>query len=563
MATVLSFRPRSVQRFDPTSNSASRPYAGRFPRLRGSGAVPARRHSIWHDFSASAAWAGLTTFLWYAVGMVPVQIAVIGQFGLERAQVASWMFIIWATGAVSSFALSLAYRQPLATTSSLSALIFLGTMSGRFGFDDIVGANLMAGLLVIVLASVGFGRRLLVWLPMPLAMAMLAGSILSDVMTVISTSVADVAVAGSTVAGYLLGRGLRNPRIPPLSLALIGGAAAVFMMHTDTPAPVDWSLPSLVVPSMHFSIQSFLAISLPLIVLSIGLGNVQGLGYMAEQGYKVPADRVTLVLGINSVVNAIFGGHTAQVSRNGIPIMASPQAGPMHGRYWASMLVAPAMLLIALAAAPVTSLLGILPHSYIVTLAGLAILPSFQDAIERAFGTTLRFGALVSFLVAATPFAIFGITSAFWALVAGVIAAFITDRAQLMTHWRGERGGAPRREMRLPVVIHPAAASRVAGELRIPIGATIRNISSNGLLVHSAQQLLAGTQLEFLFRTPGGAELSMRADVRHVQHLQMEAPEVWEAGCEFRESDLDSREQLVKFVLNHQTIAPVAMLKAS
>src|SRR5439155_10437283 len=330
----------------------------------------------------------------------------------------------------------------------------------------------------------------------------------------------------------------RNPRVPPLSLALIAGAVAVFIMHTDTPAPVDWSLPSLVVPSMHFSIQSVLAISLPLIVLSIGLGNVQGLGYMAEQGYRVPADRVTLVLGINTVVNAIFGGHTAQVSRNGIPIMASPQAGQMHGRYWASLLVAPAMLLIALAAAPVTSLLGILPHSYIVTLAGLAILPSFQDAIERAFGSTLRFGALVSFLVAATPFAIFGITSAFWALLAGVVAAFITDRGQLITHWRGERAGAPRRETRLPVVIHPATASRVAGDLRIPISATIRNISSNGLLVHSQQQLLAGTQLEFLFRTPGGAELSMRADVRHVQHLQIESPEVWEAGCEFRESDL-------------------------
>jgi len=545
------------------SINASRPYAGRMPRLRGSGAVPVRRHSIWHDFSAPAAWAGLTTFLWYAVGMVPVQIAVIGQFGLERAQVASWMFIIWATGAASSFVLSLAYRQPLATTSSLSALIFLGTMAGQFGFDELVGANLLAGLLVIGLASVGFGRRLLVWLPMPLAMAMLAGSILGDVMTVISASVADVAVAGSTVAGYLLGRALRNPRVPPLSLALIGGAAAVFLMHTDTPAPVDWSLPSLVVPAMHFSIQSFLAISLPLIVLSIGLGNVQGLGYMAEQGYRVPADRVTLVLGINSVVNAIFGGHTAQVSRNGIPIMASPQAGPMQGRYWASMLVAPAMLLIALAAAPVTSLLGILPHSYVVTLAGLAILPSFEDAIERAFGSTLRFGALVAFLVAATPFAIFGITSAFWALLAGLVAAFITDRAQLKTHWRGERGGAPRREMRLPVVIYPAAASRVAGDLRIPLSATIRNISSNGLLVHSEQQLLAGTQLEFVFRTPGGAELSMRADVRHVQHLQIESPEVWEAGCEFRESDLDSREQLVKFVLNHQTITPAALLKAS
>ena len=520
-----------------------------------------RRASIFSEFTLPAAWAGLTTFMWYAVGMVPVQIAVIGQFGLDRTQVSSWMFVIWATGAVSSAALSLMYRQPLATTSSLSALIFLGTLSGRFGFDDIAGAGLMAGMLIVVLATLGFGRRLLIWLPMPLAMAMLAGSILGDVINVVGTSVSDAAVAGSTVAAYVVGRALRNPRIPPLGLALGVGAVAVAVMHSATPAPVDWTLPSLVVPTMHFSLTSFLAISLPLIVLSIGLGNVQGLGYLSEQGYKVPADRVTLVLGLNTIVNAIFGGHTAQVSRNGIPIMASPEAGPIQSRYWASLLVAPGMLLIALAAAPVTSLFGILPHSYIITLAGLAILPSFQDALERAFGGTLRFGALVAFLVAATPFALFGITSAFWALVAGVLAAFITDRAQLLSHWSGEHAGSLRREMRLPVTIQPAESVRLSGDVRTPIDAAIRNISASGLLVHSQHQLLAGTQLEFLFRTPGGAELSMRADVRHVQHLQVESPELWEAGCEFRESDLDSREQLVRFVLNHQDVARRPALK--
>src|SRR6185436_15634127 len=115
---------------------------------------------------------------------------------------------------------------------------------------------------------------------------------------------------------------------------------------------------------------------------------------------------------------------------------------------------ASAMLLIALAAAPVTSLLGILPHSYIIALAGLAILPSFQDALERAFGGTLRFGAVVAFLVAATPFSILGITSAFWALVAGVAAALITDRAQMLTYWRGEH--TRRTEERLSVLVRPA-----------------------------------------------------------------------------------------------------------
>src|SRR5579859_559855 len=210
MAIVLPFRPRRALVAQPAP--VVRPYPGRIARASGPAARKERR-SILRDFNQAAAWAGLTTFLWYAVGMVPVQIAVIGQFGLDRAQASSWMFIIWATGALSSIVLSLIYRQPLATTSSLSALIFLGTLSGRFSFAELAGANLMAGVLVVLLGSVGFGRRLLVWLPMPLAMAMLGGSILGDVMNVVSTSVADVAVAGVTAAGYVIGRSVRNPRV--------------------------------------------------------------------------------------------------------------------------------------------------------------------------------------------------------------------------------------------------------------------------------------------------------------------------------------------------------------
>lgn len=45
-----------------------------------------------------------------------------------------------------------------------------------------------------------------------------------------------------------------------------------------------------------------------------------------------------------------------------------------------------------------------------------------QDAFEKAFGADLRFGALVAFAVAATPFSIAGITSAFWAVLAGLVA---------------------------------------------------------------------------------------------------------------------------------------------
>ena len=80
-----------------------------------------------------------------------------------------------------------------------------------------------------------------------------------------------------------------------------------------------------------------------------------------------------------------------------------------------------------------------LPNSYIDALAGLAILASLQDALEKSFSGELRFGALVGFIVAATPFAVLGISSAFWAIVAGLAASWVVERKELVAFWRREQ----------------------------------------------------------------------------------------------------------------------------
>ena len=59
------------------------------------------------DLHAAAWWAGLTAFVWYAFGTVPLHISVSEQLGLTTAQTSSWIFIVWFSGAVSSIAASL------------------------------------------------------------------------------------------------------------------------------------------------------------------------------------------------------------------------------------------------------------------------------------------------------------------------------------------------------------------------------------------------------------------------------------------------------------------------
>jgi benzoate membrane transport protein len=387
----------------------------------------------------AALWAGLTAFVWYGFGALPLHLEVAGQLGLNAQQSSSWIFIIWFAGAIVSIALSLYYRLPIPITWTIPGLIYLGTLAGQFSFPELVGANLMAGAAILVLGAFGIGARIMAWLPLPIVMGMFAGSILVYVTRMVAASVEDVLVAGITLASYLIGRFIASPRVPPMGLAVIVGGAAVLAFGDSTTEVIAWSLPDLALPGMEFSLPAFIAITLPMIVLAMGLGNVQGLGFLLAQGYRVPITAVTVTTGLNSVVNALLGGHPATVARTGAAIVAGPDAGPKQGRYWAAVIAAALTISIALGAGTLSSLLAALPRSFVITLAGLAILSSLQSALETAFGGKLKFGALAALAVAATPFSVFGITSAFWAVVAGLAASLMAERQELFAHWRGEK----------------------------------------------------------------------------------------------------------------------------
>jgi len=396
---------------------------------------------VWsRDFTAAALWAGLTSFIWFASGMVPLQLAVTAQLGLTSAQSSSWIFIVWFTAALSSIALSLYYRQPIPITWTIPGLVYLGTLAGQFTFSELAGANLMAGITIVLLGFLGVGKRIMDWLPLPIVMGMFAGSILEYITRMVRTTVEDFLVAGSTVAGYLIGRIIGRPRVPPMGLAIAGGGLALLFAQQTSSGPVSWSWPTLVASKMSFSFSAFIAVSLPMVVLSMVLGNVQGLGFLRAQGYRVPVKPVTLVVGLDSILNALLGGCPAIVGRTAVAIVASPDAGPLPGRYWASVVAAVLTLTLALAAGPVVSLLALLPQRYVVTLAGLAILSSLQDALEKAFGGKFRFGALVALVIAATPFTFAGITSAFWAVLAGWGISLLAESGVLLS-LRGKRGG--------------------------------------------------------------------------------------------------------------------------
>ena len=113
------------------------------------------RQSLWRDFNMASFWAGITAYVWYAFGALPLHLEVAGQLGLDRATASSWIFIIWFTASALSIGLTLRYRIPLAITWSIPGLIYLGALAGQFTFAELVGANLMAAIAILLLGIGG------------------------------------------------------------------------------------------------------------------------------------------------------------------------------------------------------------------------------------------------------------------------------------------------------------------------------------------------------------------------------------------------------------------------
>jgi benzoate membrane transport protein len=388
------------------------------------------------DLNPAAFWAGITVFIWYAFAGIPLHLAVASQLHLSASETASWILIVWLTSAAASIGASLVYRIPVPITWTIPGIIYLGALAGHFSYAEIVGANLLAGILMIVLGALGIGKRIMTWLPLPIVMGMFAGSILEYGTRLVSATVQDFLVAGICVLCYLAGRVLNDPRLPPVGLAAVGGGIAVLLRGSGVAVTFTWSAPVLAIPEMTFGFAAFAAITLPMIVLSMGLGNVQGLGFLQAQGYKMAVNPISVLVGVASTLNALFGGHPAIVARTAVAMLAAKEAGPSEARYWGVVVSALLTLLIGFAGTTIAALVNVLPRSYVAALAGLAILGALQDSLEKSFSGQLRFGALVAFIVAVTPFAIFGISSAFWALLAGVAVSALVERGELLKQWR-------------------------------------------------------------------------------------------------------------------------------
>ena len=396
----------------------------------------AGRRTFLADINSANVSAGMTAGLFYAFGAIPVHLDAMASLRLSPQAAASWFFITFMTSALGSLFFALRYRQPIPIGWTMAGLVFLASTGDHYSHAEIAGACLVAGAIIVALGWVGVGERLMRWLPLSIVMGMFAGNVLGAVGVAFKNLETQPLVVGAAIAGYVGARALNRGWCPPMAGAFLAGMLVSVFTGQVRPEAFQWSAPSAIPIRPAFDPASILALSAPLVVMAIGLGNVQGLGFLASEGYRPPLRLVTIWLGLTTLVNASFGGHVAAIQNNGAVVLGGPDAGPRESRYMSSVIAAVLAALLGLCAACAGTLLAVLPVGFVPALAGLALLSAMMDALRRTTQTELPMGAFFALAIAASRVTLLGVGSAFWALIGGVVVSLALERPALRRAWQ-------------------------------------------------------------------------------------------------------------------------------
>ena len=269
----------------------------------------------------------------YLFAGLPVQIGVLTQLGLTGIDASNWFFITWLTTGLFSIIVALTTRVPLSINLSIPALIFLAGAAGGYTLPEILVANLAVGITALLISGFRLTDSFTRIVPGPVAMAVFAGSILSFMTKTAQLAATDLVVAGPVIAGFIVG--LAATRNHLVAVAAAASAGFLGLMATTGLPEVgnSMALPVLAMPVIDFHISAIVSLGIPLLVLTVGVGNIQGLAMARSEGFSPKGHLFGLAAATASVINALvlqrrflklvsFGAEIA--SRNARPQSCQP-----------------------------------------------------------------------------------------------------------------------------------------------------------------------------------------------------------------------------------------------
>lgn len=384
------------------------------------------RPHLRRDASLSAVLAGFVAVAISYAGPLLVVLEAARAGGLSPQLTASWVWAISVGSGLVCLVTSWWTKQPVMVAWSIPGAALLITSLGDYRFSDAIGAYVVCGVVSVLLGATGLVGRLLQAVPRPITAAVLAGVLFPFALKVAAAVVGQPVVAGGLVLGYLVGRRWQ-PRYAVFLALATGGVLAVVTGQAQAMAVrLTLTTPTWTTPT--WSWDAILGIALPLLIVTAVGQNAPGLIVMHNSGYDAD-DRLLLgASGVASVLAAPFGSHALNMAAVTAAIATSEESHPDHDRrYVAGMACGFFYVLGGFAADTIVSLFSAIPAGMLTALAGVALLSPLQASIydtmhEGDHHRSVTEAALITFAVTASGVQALGIVSAFWGLLAGVVA---------------------------------------------------------------------------------------------------------------------------------------------
>ncbi|MEO6604824.1 MAG: benzoate/H(+) symporter BenE family transporter [Aeromicrobium sp.] len=344
--------------------------------------------------------------------------------GANPKQAASGLLALCAVQAVGTLWLSRRHHMPIMlawSTPGAALLAGMATVDG--GWSAAVGAFILVGVAYVITGLVPALGRLIAKIPAPIAQGMLAGVVLNLCIEPVRALVDNPGAIVPIVLVWLVGVRLAPRWAVPAAFVTAGIVIGIDMIRRGEGIAASDLLPTLDLTSPTLSWEAVVSIALPLYLVTMASQNVPGVAIMKSIGYDVPWRDSIVSAGVSTIAGATGGAHSVNLAAISAALVAGPDAGPDKSRRWiAAQAVGWTYFVLAAASIAVAALVAVAPAGVIATIAGLALLGTLASALQSSMAQPKdREAAVVTLLVAASGITAYGVGSAAWAILAGLI----------------------------------------------------------------------------------------------------------------------------------------------
>lgn len=385
------------------------------------------------DWSISATVAGFLAVLISYAGPLIIFFQAAQQAQVSPDMMISWIWGISIGAAVAGILLSIKFKVPVITAWSAPGTALLVTLFPDISLNEAVAAYITTAVVIFIIGITGYFDKLLALIPQSVAAGMMAGILCQFGFGLfIATNTMPYIVFGMLIS-YLIAK-----RLTPRYAMLFVLAAGIFMslvLGKFNAVNMEFSLaiPQFIAP--EWTLNSFLNLAVPLILVSLSGQFLPGMAILKLSGYDIQAKPIITTTSIASLAVAYVGGITIVLASITAALCTGKDAHELkEKRYIAGIANGIFYILGGLFAGSIVMLFSLLPKELVAALAGLALLGAIATNLHVAmFQEKDRDAALLTFLATVSGMQFLGLSSIFWGICIGILAHVILTKRQNTT----------------------------------------------------------------------------------------------------------------------------------